>query len=101
FQFYKDELIEHFAEEEKILPFIKGINKELDLFVKIIPEEHKELAKYFREIKEHSNLPSHLDKVGKTLELHVRKEERQFFPLIQESCTEEQMEEIGRALSAT
>jgi iron-sulfur cluster repair protein YtfE (RIC family) len=98
FQFYHDELIGHFDEEEKILPYIKGINDELDLFIKIIPEEHEELTKYFMEIKDHSDLPSHLDKLGKALELHVRKEERQFFPLIQESCTDDQMDEIARAL---
>jgi iron-sulfur cluster repair protein YtfE (RIC family) len=45
-------------------------------------------------------MQSHLDELGKALEVHVRKEERELFPLIQESCSEELMIAIDTSLSS-
>ena len=98
-KFYQEDLIKHFEEEEKILPFVKGINTGLDLLIGAILDEHRQLHISFRAIKYNTDLPGHLDTLGKALELHVRKEERQLFPLIQESCSEDLMAEIGRSLS--
>jgi iron-sulfur cluster repair protein YtfE (RIC family) len=45
------------------------------------------------------NLEVHLDQLGKDLELHIRKEERQLFPLIQENCNEQILNSIEMILS--
>ena len=97
---YREDLIKHFEEEEKILPFVKGINTELDLLIGAILDEHKQLHISFRAIKYNTDLSGHLDTLGKALELHVRKEERQLFPLIQESCSEDLMTAIDKSLSS-
>ena len=41
-----------------------------------------------------------MDELGKALEIHVRKEERELFPLIEESCNEAQMKAIEHSLSS-
>ena len=99
FKFYKEELIEHFNEEEKVLKLVDGVDPSLDLMSAAIFREHQELHGLFNAINGHPDLASHLDVAGKALETHVRKEERELFPLIQETCTEEVMAAIDRSIS--
>ncbi len=98
-KFYKDELIKHFQEEEKALRLVKDVNAQLYLLVKIIFKEHEELHAAFKFINSHPDVETHLDELGKALEIHVRKEERELFPLIEESCSEELMTAIDASLS--
>lgn len=100
-QFYRDELIKHFDEEEQaVIKKIKGISIDLDKLANEIMEEHKELLDSFALIKNTGDLEAHLDKLGTALEKHIRKEEREFFPLIQKLCSEKILSEIEQALSA-
>ena len=99
-RFYKTELIKHFAEEEQaVIKKIRGVNADLDKLANEITEEHKELTSSFESIKNAKDLATHLDKLGWDLQKHIRKEEREFFPLIQELCDEILLSEIGQALS--
>lgn len=90
FKFYKKELVGHFLKEEAMMKMLVGVDIELDLLIDSIYLEHQNLHEFFNR----ANLVNHLDQVGKALESHIRKEERQFFPLIQQSCNEEQMKAI-------
>ena len=98
-QFYADELIPHFTAEEKVLHLVTGINGALDLMVQTILREHQELHTLFRTMPNHSDMETHLDTTGRALEIHVRKEERELFPLMQESCSEALMNDIDTCLS--
>lgn len=98
--FYKEELVKHFEEEEKILKLVTGVNAALDLMVETIFHEHQELHVLFKSINNHPRVTAHLDKLGKALEIHVRKEERELFPLIQETCSEDLMTTIDKSLSS-
>ena len=101
FKFYHSELLKHFEEEEKVLKLVEGINKPLDLMIGSILHEHQELHSAFKSINNHPEITMHLDKIGKLLENHVRKEERQLFPLIEDSCDEEIMAAIDKSLTAS
>lgn len=99
--FYRNELIKHFAEEEQaVIKSIAGINDKLDRLCNEIIAEHKELRVLFESLNDTDDLVAELDKTGNTLEQHIRKEERELFPMIQELCTEDQLREIEKALSA-
>lgn len=98
-KFYREELIEHFAEEEKIIPIIHGINPELDQLMKEMEKEHLELHELFGSIDKHPDLAIHLDELGRTMEVHIRKEDRQIFPMIQDSCSEEVLNQIAETLN--
>ena len=95
-QFYNDHLVAHFKDEEKVLEMATGINNKLDFLIQNIIREHQDLHKMFSEIKSNPDMPTHLDTLGKELEAHIRKEERELFPLIQETCSEEVLDSIGR-----
>ncbi len=97
--FYEKEMIEHFDAEERILRILNGIDSQLDQMAETILREHQEIHGLFASINDHSDLLNHLDTLGRTLEAHVRKEERQLFPLIQEKCSEETLANIEKALS--
>lgn len=99
-KFYKDELIKHFEMEEKVLLLVKGVNEPLDLMVQTILDEHRGLHEAFKSIPTNHDLPTHLDRLGNALEIHVRKEERELFPCIEESCSEELMSAIEATLSS-
>ena len=99
-RFYNDELIKHFDEEEQVvIKKIKGVHDDLDKLACEITAEHAALRILFTSIKNSSNLANHLNKLGCALEQHIRKEERKFFPLIQELCTEKLLSEIEKTLA--
>jgi iron-sulfur cluster repair protein YtfE (RIC family) len=98
-EFYKNKLITHFISEEKIFPLVKGVNAEIDVLITEILEEHDHFHISFNSINTQNNLADKLDQLGKELELHIRKEERQLFPLIQENCSEQVLNNIEILLS--
>ena len=81
--FYKVELVPHFAAEEKVFDTIKGISKELDVAIKDIEDEHTLLRSLFGDIHRQAEAETYLDVLGNKLDQHIRKEERQLFPLIE------------------
>ncbi len=91
FKFYKEELVGHFLKEEAMMKLLVGVDVGLDVLIDSIYQEHQNLHELFNR----SDLIIHLDQIGKAMELHIRKEERQFFPLIQQTCNEEQMKAIA------
>lgn len=100
-QFYHDELIPHFAAEEKIvLQRIKGISDKLDILSEQIIREHIKLRLLFDRIPDAGQLDDHLDSLGLALEKHIRKEERELFPLIQDTCNESILAGILQSFTA-
>lgn len=96
---YREELIEHFEQEEKMIPVLEGVNSTLDSLLESMKAEHRELHSLFNSIKMNQELSSQLDKLGRALESHVRKEDREIFPLIQECCTEEVLNKLTTLLT--
>ena len=99
-RFYNEELVKHFKEEEDIvIATITGMDVMLDTLANEIIAEHKELQILFTTINDAVDLSAHLEKIGNTLEQHIRKEERIFFPLVQQLCNQAQLATIEKALS--
>ncbi len=94
-QFYENELRQHFIHEEKMLPVLKDINPRLDDMLREMSEEHVILRELFSQLNNPGDLSAELDKLGKALEKHVRKEEREIFPLIQDSCGPQVLAQIS------
>ncbi len=100
-QFYRDELIPHFmAEENMVLLNIKGTSHQLDTLAEDIIREHKLLKLLFEMMPGADHLEDHLDSLGFALEKHIRKEERELFPLIQSTCSESILDAIKRSFAA-
>jgi hemerythrin-like domain-containing protein len=86
----------HFREEETIL-----FAPVKDAAVQKALREHADIAKQINEINisEHIS-PDQLLTLADMVDNHVRYEERELFPHLEEILTEEQLESIGRQISA-
>jgi iron-sulfur cluster repair protein YtfE (RIC family) len=79
-EIYKTELEHHFRDEEEfVFPYLNGKDSELDILISEIMNEHIILKEKILSLTENPNLVDQLDEIGKILELHVRKEERNLF----------------------
>ncbi len=87
---WENELKLHFENEENILfPFAKGKDKEIDNLIDEILDEHKLIETLVKSLDTTTDIESTLDQLGKALESHIRKEERELFQKIQLSFGEE------------
>jgi iron-sulfur cluster repair protein YtfE (RIC family) len=88
----------HFSKEEMMLQKVIHFNKEIQKLSGEIIQEHLELAAAFLAIESSDDMDNDLDALGKKLEQHIRKEERVLFPLIEQHCPEEILQEIKQLL---
>lgn len=96
---YHEEMITHFNQEEKMIPLLKGIDVELDSLMEEMKSEHQQLHELFASLMlEQEDLNIQLDDLGRILEDHVRKEDRQIFPMIQDKCSEELLHKLAAVL---
>ena len=84
----------HFMKEELLLLKIRNCNIELDVLAEEISTEHEQLTAAFLSLVNETNLEQALNSLGEYLDKHIRKEERQLFPLIERHCSEKQLIEI-------
>ena len=97
--FYNKELMKHFGEEEKMMDMLAGIDPELDEMIKQIRVEHVLLHDLFTGLEKADDQISAMDELGNVLDRHIRKEERQLFPLIEKCCNEQVMSSIEKLLT--
>ena len=90
--FYRGPLQKHIqTEENRLFPSISGKSPDLDQLITELKQEHIQLDQLFKNLEHTANLTEALAELGQLLEKHVRKEERQFFQLIQTSLSEDEL----------
>ena len=102
--FFEENLIPHFKKEEEILfPLAKKKNPIIANLVNELIKQHKEIYLLISKLKISLQPENELDGLGKLLETHIRKEERELFQMIQEVFSEDEFEklesELGEASS--
>lgn len=96
-EFYLKHLQPHLQLEERVLfPFVRGRHPELDSLLGELEQEHQQVQEQTGELRFADNLPDKLNRLGRLLEDHIRKEERDFFEKIQEELPEEELQELQR-----
>ncbi len=99
--FYQEHLLPHFtAEESCIVSHLQGKDTMLDQKLAEMVDEHSRLKEMFQSIPETDTPADWLDKTGRMLENHIRKEERDIFPLIEKIGDEEMLTRISVSLNA-
>jgi hemerythrin-like domain-containing protein len=97
---FENVLKRHFANEERCL--VPGF--EQNELMKRMLEEHVKLAGLYRKISDNPekwDLKTTRDKLslfGELLELHIRFEERELFPMIEETLSEDELSKLGEQL---
>jgi hemerythrin-like domain-containing protein len=97
YYFWQTHVEPHFNEEERILfaPVKdKAVQKALD--------EHADIRQQINTIITSKNIQAgQLEHLANTVETHVRYEERELFPHLENVLTEDQLKQIGEALQQT
>ncbi len=92
---FHDSLEEHFRKEEILLDIVQHCHDDIRIIGKEIITEHALLTKCFLALEKSDNPIESMNILGVTLEMHIRKEERVLFPLIQLHCSEEVLQKIS------
>lgn len=101
-KFYEENLIPHFKKEEEILfPFSKGKTSGIDKLIDELVDQHNSVALLIKRIKTSDSPGNELNELGSILEMHIRKEERELFPKVQEVLLENKLKELELLLGKT
>ena len=84
----------HFKQEEIILKKAKDAHADIKMLAKEIVQEHKQLTGLFLSLSAATGMEETMDELANALENHIRKEERVLFPLLQQHCSEELLQQI-------
>jgi hemerythrin-like domain-containing protein len=99
-RFFESDLTPHFkAEEEVLFPSMRGFVGASDLLGDLL-REHRDLERLAARLAgtEISELAAALNEFADLLERHIRKEERQLFPLYESQTWTELSAEVQRAI---
>jgi iron-sulfur cluster repair protein YtfE (RIC family) len=98
--FYKTKLVQHFKDEEEILfPAVKNKNVELDKLITEVISEHRKIETLIHDLEKTHQLENVLDELGRLLEKHIRKEERELFVEIEKVLNEKELTDISQKIT--
>lgn len=95
---FKQTIKKHFEKEETMLETAIDCHADIKRLATGIIEEHRQLTRLFLSMETTALLEDTMDKLGRTLEDHIRKEERELFPLLQQYCTETVLQQFYKML---
>ena len=98
-EFYTTHLLPHFAAEETVFEKIKNVDSGLDKYLEEIIEEHHLLRRLFEGLAQRAEDTSYQDVIGQALEKHIRREDRELFPMIERLVAEDTMAAIAEILN--
>ena len=99
--FVSNNLAPHFRAEEGILfPFLRSSVPQSDSLVEDLLREHDQLRSAAACLEESADLSKGLFDLGDLLERHIRREERELFPLFEKHATKIEAERVKRELEA-
>lgn len=91
---YHHDIKTHFQKEEAMLALVRPLHPAIAALADTIIAEHKLLAALFLSLEKTPGTAVTLNNLGMLLESHIRKEERELFPLVQQYCPEEMLLQI-------
>lgn len=97
--FFERNLVSHFrAEEEVLFPHARRELPETQAIIEQLRREHETIRALVQQLAEESALAKLIFDLGDLLERHIRKEEREFFPLIEKRLDPAAAESMGAAI---
>lgn len=97
--FYKSNLARHFeAEEEVLFPAMRTTVPVSTAIVDTLVQDHQQIRQALPQLQIKTGLAKLIFDLGDLLERHIRKEERELFPLFESQFKTADAERIGREL---
>ena len=99
-EFYKNNLGHHFDAEEKILfPAMRTAAPASAALVDVLTQDHHRIRELLPKLELKVGLAKLLFDLGDLLERHIRKEERELFPLFESEFDSADAERLGREIT--
>ena len=97
--FFWQNLVRHFrAEEEVLFPIIRACASEGRQMVEELIKEHEQIHQEVGRLEEKAGLSKTLFDLGDLLERHIRREERELFPLFENRASATEAERAGKEI---
>ena len=94
--FYTKNLVPHFrAEEEVLFPLLRSTVPGSEEMIDELLENHAQIHRAIPQLQEGKGLAKLIFDLGDLLERHIRKEERELFPLFEQSVEDREAETAG------
>lgn len=99
--FFSKNLVRHFqAEEEILFPIIRSCASQSHQMLEDLIEEHREMRNQVARLEEKAGLSKVLFDLGDLLERHIRREERELFPLFENHVVAADAERVRKEIEA-
>lgn len=99
-EFYKNNLARHFDAEEKLLfPAMRTAAPASAALIDTLMKDHHQIRELLPKLELKVGLAKSLFDLGDLLERHIRKEERELFPLFESQFESADAERLGRELT--
>lgn len=97
--FYDSNLIAHFrAEEEVLFPKLRSAAPQSAPMIDQLVRDHEQIRTAMAHVKNGAGLAKSIFDLGDLLERHIRKEERELFPLFEQQVSATDADLIGAEL---
>jgi len=94
-KFYDENLIPHFRKEEQVLfPLSRAKSMDLENIVRELINQHKKISLLIDMLKRTIEPNKVLDELGRLLQNHIRKEERELFEIIQKVFSKDELSKL-------
>ncbi len=99
--FFTSNLVNHFrAEEEALFPLLRAVAPDGEALVDQLVREHQEIRATIPNLETETGLGKIIFDLGDLLERHIRKEERELFPLFERHADRFDAASIGEQIKA-
>ena len=99
-EFFAENLINHFrAEEEVLFPELSARLPESRDLIDLLVREHEQMRSAIPNLQEEIGLAKLVFDLGDLLERHIRKEERELFPLFEENAALFDVETVSERIT--
>lgn len=85
---FQEVMVPHIQKEEYLFEMCAGRNPEIDEIMKELIQEHQQISRMYSALTENSDMITAMDVLARSLEEHIRKEERVFFEKLQTGLPE-------------
>jgi len=97
--FYASKLVAHFrAEEEVLFPLVGAAAPESSMIISELVRDHEQIRKSIAQLEGGAGLAKLIFDLGDLLERHIRKEERELFPLFEQHVKAAEAHSAGEEL---
>ncbi|GAA3927164.1 hypothetical protein GO495_05210 [Chitinophaga oryziterrae] len=81
---FQEVMVPHIQKEEYLFELCLGKNEEIDTLINELTREHSLISRMYSALTDTTDMIDAMDLLARSLEEHIRKEERVFFEKVQE-----------------